>query len=153
LSEGSERHAAVECRYAFLTHDGINGMSGVAVSRYLEWIREGMLLGLQSDLDDFHWVDDGYCLCRARAEARCSYDISISQRKGKMYGPMNIPPTLVLPVVLSDSQPLYASKLAKRIAIFGTMPESTAPRPLYRASGVSLRTIIAPVAINPRGFV
>lgn len=62
-------------------------------------------------------------------------------------------PILVLPVSLSARNSLYVSKLAKRIAIFGTMPESTAPRPLYSASGVSRRTMLAPVAMNPRGFV
>ena len=43
---------------------------------------------------------------------------------------MKMFPTLVLPVSLFASHPLYFSKLAKRMAIFGTMPESTAPRPL-----------------------
>lgn len=66
---------------------------------------------------------------------------------------MKMLPTFVLPVSLSASQPLYVSKLAKRMAILGTMPERTAPSPLYRASGVSLWTIKAPVAMNPLAFV
>lgn len=67
--------------------------------------------------------------------------------------PRNMPPTLVFPVFLFDNHPLYASKLAKRIAIFGTIPDKTAPRPLYKANGVSRRTIYAPVAKTPLGFV
>ena len=66
---------------------------------------------------------------------------------------MKMLPTLVLPVCLSASQPLYVSKLVKRMAILGTIPDRTAPRPLYSASGVSRRTIMAPVAMNPRGLV
>lgn len=62
-------------------------------------------------------------------------------------------PTLVFPVRLSASQPLYVSKLANRMAIFGTMPESTAPRPLYKASGVSRLAMYAPVARKPLAFV
>jgi hypothetical protein len=45
---------------------------------------------------------------------------------------------------------LYASKLVNRIAILGTIPVTTAPRPLYRPRGVSFRTISAPVARKPR---
>ena len=66
---------------------------------------------------------------------------------------MKIIPVLVFPVSLSASHPLYVSKLANRMDIFGTMPERTAPRPLYNASGVSRCTICAPVAMNPLGFV
>ena len=73
--------------------------------------------------------------------------------RGKECGPMKMLPTLVFPVSLSASQPLYVSKLANRIAILGTIPDSTAPRPLYNANGVSRFTISAPVARNPRGFV
>src|ERR1700755_317397 len=69
------------------------------------------------------------------------------------HAPKKTFPTFVFPVSRSASQPLYDSKLANRIAIFGTMPESTAPRPLYNASGVSRRTIMAPVATKPRGLV
>ena len=67
--------------------------------------------------------------------------------------PINMLPTLVFPVVLSANQPLYVSKLANRMAILGTIPERTAPRPLYSANGVSRLTIMRPVATNPRGLV
>ena len=43
---------------------------------------------------------------------------------------MKMFPTLVFPVSLSASHALYFSKLANRMAILGTMPESTAPKPL-----------------------
>lgn len=67
--------------------------------------------------------------------------------------PRKIFPTLVFPVALSANHPLYVSKLAKRMAILGTMPDKTAPSPLYSASGVSRCTIRMPVAMTPRGFV
>ena len=67
--------------------------------------------------------------------------------------PRKILPKLVFPVSLSASHPLYVSNDAKRTDILGTMPDRTAPRPLYSASGVSRRTIIAPVAMKPRAFV
>lgn len=43
---------------------------------------------------------------------------------------MKILPTDVFPVSLSAKKFLYASKLANRIDILGTIPERTAPRPL-----------------------
>ena len=67
--------------------------------------------------------------------------------------PINIPPTLVFFVSLSANHPLYASKLANRMAIFGTMPERTAPRPLYSARGISRFMMYEPVAKKPLGFV
>jgi hypothetical protein len=33
-------------------------MRGVAVFGYVEWVGHGVVLGLQSDLDDFHGCDD-----------------------------------------------------------------------------------------------
>ena len=44
------------------------------------------------------------------------------------------------------------SNEAKRIAILGTIPEMTAPNPLYRPSGVSRAAICRPVAKKPRGL-
>jgi hypothetical protein len=44
------------------------------------------------------------------------------------------------------------SKLANLIAIFGTIPDTTAPRPLYNPRGVSLAAICFPVAKNPSGL-
>ncbi len=38
------------------------------------------------------------------------------------------------------------------MAIFGTMPVTTAPRPLYNPSGVSRLTISLPVVRNPLRF-
>ena len=67
--------------------------------------------------------------------------------------PRKIFPTLVFPVSLSANQFLYASKLANRMAILGTIPDKTAPRPLYSARGVSRFTMYAPVARKLRGFV
>ena len=39
------------------------------------------------------------------------------------------------------------------MAILGTMPVITAPKPLYKPSGVSRFTISLPVVKNPRAFV
>lgn len=44
------------------------------------------------------------------------------------------------------------SKLAKRMAILGTIPLTTAPRPLYRPRGVSRAAICLPVAKKPNGL-
>lgn len=38
------------------------------------------------------------------------------------------------------------------MAIFGTIPVITAPKPLYKPSGVSLLTISLPVVKKPRGL-
>jgi hypothetical protein len=51
-----------------------------------------------------------------------------------------------------DDQWYSLSKLAKRIAILGTIPLITAPRPLYNPSGVSRAAICRPVAQKPSGF-
>lgn len=45
------------------------------------------------------------------------------------------------------------SNEAKRMAILGTIPVATAPRPLYRPRKVSRATICLPVAKKPRGFI
>lgn len=51
---------------------------------------------------------------------------------------------------LSASICLYHSYDVNRIAILGTIPVRTAPRPLYRPSAVSRFTISVPVLMNPR---
>lgn len=53
---------------------------------------------------------------------------------------------------LPASSCLYHSYEVNRMAIFGTIPVSTAPRPLYRANGVSRLTISVPVWMKPRRF-
>lgn len=47
---------------------------------------------------------------------------------------------------------MYDSYEVKRMAILGTMPVTTAPRPLYKPRGVSFLIISEPVLINPRGL-
>lgn len=74
-----------------------------------------------------------------------------AEKKGNE--PRKIFPTLVFPVSLSARKFLYDSKLANLTAILGTIPERTAPRPLYKAKGVSRWTIMTPVAMNPLAFV
>lgn len=64
--------------------------------------------------------------------------------------PKNVAFELTNPVSLSANNFLYASKLVNRMAIFGTIPVTTAPRPLYNASGVSRFMMSAPVVMKPR---
>lgn len=66
--------------------------------------------------------------------------------------PKKTPCGEVTPVSRFASQFLYCSKLMKRMAILGTIPATTAPRPLYRPRGLSRRMMCIPVAKKPRGF-
>lgn len=54
------------------------------------------------------------------------------------------------PVDLSASIVLYASKEENRMAILGTIPATTAPNPLYSASGDSFLTMSFPTVKKPR---
>lgn len=67
--------------------------------------------------------------------------------------PRKMPDELVLPVPPFESNALYCSNDANRIAILGTMPVTTAPSPLYNPSGLSFETMCAPVAMKPRALV
>jgi hypothetical protein len=58
---------------------------------------------------------------------------------------------LTLPL-LSAIHSLYNSKELKRMAILGTIPDTTAPRPLYKAQKDSFLIIFAPTPMKPRGF-
>lgn len=58
-------------------------------------------------------------------------------------------PVLTLPLS-SAIQDLYNSKDENRIAILGTIPETTAPSPLYKAQNDSFLTIFAPTPKKPR---
>jgi hypothetical protein len=53
-----------------------------------------------------------------------------SNRTEEMHVPRKMPDEVVFPVSLLARRPLYCSNEANRIAIFGTMPVTTAPRPL-----------------------
>lgn len=63
--------------------------------------------------------------------------------------PKNVPLPLIFPSSLLKSC-LYHSYDVNRIAIFGTIPVMTAPRPLYKARGPSFLTISVPVVTKPR---
>lgn len=62
LAEGGEGDTTVECGEAFLADDGVRGVGSVAVTGNVEGIGHGMVLGLKTDLDDFHGSDDGNSL-------------------------------------------------------------------------------------------
>lgn len=73
--------------------------------------------------------------------------------KPKSRSNANSPKNVARPVTWlfsSASTCLWASKLENRMAILGTMPVMTAPRPLYSPSGVSLLEISRPVTTKPR---
>ena len=42
LSQGRERHSSVERHDAFFAHNGECRMGGITISRYVEWIGEGV---------------------------------------------------------------------------------------------------------------
>src|SRR5690606_21219810 len=42
--------------------DGVSGVSSVAVLWNIQWVGHGVVLSLQSNLDDFHWCDNGNSL-------------------------------------------------------------------------------------------
>lgn len=66
------------------------------------------------------------------------------------YKPRNVARPDTVPVSRSAMDCLYRSYDVNRIAIFGTIPVTTAPSPLYNPSGVSLLIISFPVVRNPR---
>lgn len=59
LAESSEGDAAVEGAKALLLDDGVESVGGVSVLGNVHWVGHGVVLGLQTDLDDFHGGDDG----------------------------------------------------------------------------------------------
>lgn len=60
LAEGGEGDPAVECAGAFFFDDEVGGVCGVAVFGDVEGVGHAVVLGLESDFDDFHGGDDGY---------------------------------------------------------------------------------------------
>lgn len=60
LSEGGQGDTAVEDAEAFFLDDGEERVWGAAVLRSVEGIGKTVVLGLQTDLDHFHGVDDGH---------------------------------------------------------------------------------------------
>lgn len=68
LAESSETDTAVEGAEAFLLDDGVESVSSVAVLGDVHWVGHGVVLGLQTDLDDFHGSDDGDGLCDTGGE-------------------------------------------------------------------------------------
>ena len=65
--------------------------------------------------------------------------------------PINTAPVLTFPLA-SAIHSLYNSNEEKRIAILGTIPETTAPRPLYKAQNDSFLMIFAPTPMKPIGL-
>ena len=59
LSQCSERDSTVQSTETFLLDNGKQGVARVAVLWNVEWVGHRVVLGLQTDLDDLHWCDDG----------------------------------------------------------------------------------------------
>jgi hypothetical protein len=58
LSGGSENHTSVQSRGTLLSNNGVETVSSVSVLGDIEGISHGVVLGLESDLDDLSGVDD-----------------------------------------------------------------------------------------------
>lgn len=76
------------------------------------------------------------------------YDVERERESIKSL-PKKTPVLEVLPSA-SANKDLYNSKELKRMAILGTIPAMTAPRPLYRAQNDSFFTIRMPTPKKPR---
>jgi hypothetical protein len=60
LSQCCERYAAIQGTETFFADDGEESVRCAAVFGCVERIGEGVVLGLETDFDDFHGVDDGH---------------------------------------------------------------------------------------------
>ena len=60
LAESGEGDAAVEGRWAFFFDHGVEGVGGVAIFGNVERVGHAVVLGLESDFDDFHGCNDSY---------------------------------------------------------------------------------------------
>lgn len=59
LAQGCEGDTAVQDAEAFFADDGEESVRGAAVLGGIEGVGQTVVLGLETDLDDFHGVDDG----------------------------------------------------------------------------------------------
>lgn len=59
LSERSQRDTTVQSAETFLLDDGVESVGGVAVLGDVEGIGHGVVLGLETNLDNFHGGNDG----------------------------------------------------------------------------------------------
>ena len=58
LSQRSKRNTTIQGTNTLLLHNSIQGVSSVAVLWNVEWVGHGVMLCLETDLDDLHWGDD-----------------------------------------------------------------------------------------------
>jgi len=59
LSQSSERDTTVQRTEALLLDDRVQSVSSVAVLWHVEWVGHGVVLSLETDLDNLHWSDNG----------------------------------------------------------------------------------------------
>ena len=71
LSQSSQSDAAIERLDSLFSQNDKEGVASVAVFWDIERVRHGMVLRLQTDLDDLHWSDDCNGFCDACTEAGC----------------------------------------------------------------------------------
>lgn len=71
LSEGCQRDTAVQDAEAFFLDHGEKRVWGAAVLRGIQGVGQTVVLGLQTNFDDFHGVDDGYGFGNTGSETSC----------------------------------------------------------------------------------
>lgn len=144
LSEGCQGDTAVQNAEAFFLDHGEQSVRGTAVLRGIQGVSQTVVLGLQTNFDDFHRVDNGHGFGNTGGETSCGMLALRCTSFGlftKLHVPRKVALLVTAPVCLSASMPLYDSYEVNRMAIFGMIPPSTAPRPLYRPRAVSFCTI------------
>lgn len=121
-------------------------MACVSVLWHVQRVGHRVMLSLQADLYNLHRSYDGDRFRDTSAKTGCGRERGGRERGSQWPGRVRAPQELTLRVKTSSSprkipaldglsalagvsQLLYLSKEANRMAIFGTMPVMTAPRP------------------------
>jgi hypothetical protein len=80
LAQCRERNTTPQSCCALFLHHRIQGVGSVSVLWYVEGVGHGVVLRLQSDLDDFHWCnnDDGFC--DTSSETSCRLSVTVLER-------------------------------------------------------------------------
>lgn len=68
LTQRGQTNTSIQRAEAFLPHDGVQGMRGIAIFGNIERISHGVVLGLQTNLDDLHGGDDSHGLGNTGSE-------------------------------------------------------------------------------------
>lgn len=71
LSESCQGDTAVQDTETFFLDHGEECVRSAAVLRGVQWVSQTVVLGLQTNFDDFHGVDDGYGFRDTGGETSC----------------------------------------------------------------------------------